>query len=269
MKILTSESGKIISFGEHVFKAGTSVIVDTDEMTIAEISNLMENNEMVMTAKKKADIISQLEGQLAVTYTEVSEMSDTEKFEKIVVDGFASEMSDNDIKRQLFNADCDFDEINKTFNAIVKDKALRLSPKDRTELANVFLEGYIPEDVESHLAKVSALQDHLNCTSTQAGASMRKWAKANEIELPKAPKTPKRVPGFAGNVKIVADWALANPDCTREQLDKFAEDHVPATKTGQANWSGHANTVWNAILFAKSMYGVEEATESFEDEEVA
>jgi len=268
MFLLTESTGKIIKFGADLVSNGETNAVDLDMATVKEIVLLAEVNGIEIKAKKKVEIISEIADWSAKNILENTEMSEEQKFEQIVVDGFAAEKSDNDIMREMFDAGCDFGDIKAVFNAAIKAKGLRLNAKDRAVKTTEFLDGYMPDinDVSSHLAKVTALQDFLKVTSTLAGASMRKWAKDNEITLPKAKAEPKRAPGFAGNTKIVADWALANPNCSKEELDDYAKANVPKTTSGKEAWSGHANIVWSAILFAKEMYApaVEEVTEETE-----
>jgi len=271
MKILSTETQKIIAFGEFARATNSGeIVLDTEDMTVKQILEIAAVNEVVISAKKKADIIAQLNDHLVEHNTEVNTMSESEKLEGIVVAGFEAELSDNDIKKEMFEAGCDFGDINKTFNAIVADKTLRLSPKDRNTKAAEFLEGYVPGTVEEHLGKVAALEDFLGCKTTQAGASMRAWAKANEVELPKAPKASKVDPGFRGNQKVIADYALANRDVTLEQLITFAAENIEATKGGKDNSRGYAVSVYNAIIFARSWAGEgETATEEVEMEEAA
>jgi len=191
-----------------------------------------------------------------------------EQIINIIVEGFANEKTDNDIKKEMFmTEEIDFGDINKTFLQVIAEKGLRLSSKDRTTKTNEFLEGYEPDGVENHLAKISALQDHLNCATTMAGAAMRKWAKTNEIDLPKAPKESAVEPGFRGNIKTVADFAIANKDCTLEDLVKFASESVPNTKTGKDNSRAYAIGIWNAVLFAHKYNA--EVVEEVELEEAA
>ena len=269
MKILTTESGKIISFGEFAFATGDNTVIEVnEETTIAVIKQLGEINDIKLTAKNKDGLISQLHDQLVENYEEVTTMTDAQNYENIVVAGFEAEKSDNDIKKELFEAGCDFSDINKVFNQVVADKGLRLSPKDRNAKAAEFLEGYEPTDVESHLAKLSALEDHLGVKSTQAGAAMRAWAKANDIELPKAPKKPKAAPGFRGKMKILADWMLENKDATLEQLQAYAAEAIEPSKEGKDNSAGYATAMWNSVIFAKA-YAGEEVVEEMEDEEAA
>ena len=266
MKILTTEGGKIISYGQFVFATGENEVVDVnEEMTIATIKDIAKLNGCSITAKKKDDVISQLQTYLNENYHEVTEMTDEQKFENIVVEGFEKEMSDNDIKKALFTAGCEFGDINKVFNKAVQDKGLRLSPKDRNEKAAEFLEGYVPTDVETHLAKLSALQDHLSIASTQAGAAMRAWAKVNEIELPKAP-TVKTAPGYRGKKKILADWMIENKEATFDQLCAYASEAIEKTKEGKDASRNYAVDVWNAVIFAKSYAGIEEVEDESETE---
>lgn len=266
MKVLITDSNKVVAFGEFVHAQAGQTIVDTDELTVKQILELAAANKTTIAAKKKADIVDKLKGFLAEHNTEVTEMSDAQKFEEVVVSGFAEKLSDDDISENLYKAGCPFKDIDKTLKQIIADKGLRLSPKERNAKAAEFLEGYQPDatDVESHLAKVSALQDFLDCSTTQAGASMRKWAKDNDITLPKvvAKAKSKLEPGFRGNIKIVADWALAQDYVpTLEQLVAYASANIPPTKGGKVNSSGYALTVANAIIFANALYGVSDEAE--------
>ena len=275
MKILITGSNKIASFGTFVFpKTGSDEsIFDTDDVAIKQILALASTNGIEITAKKKADILIQLNDHLVKNNTEVNTMSDTQKFEDIIVAGFEAETSDNEMFKQLFQAGCEYTDLKTTFTSIVEAKGLRLSPKDRAVKTTEFLEGYTPDatDVESHLAKVSALQDHLGCATTQAGASMRKWAKDNDITLPKVPKktAPKMAPGFRGNQKIVADHALANKDITFDELVAFAAENVEKTSTGKDNSRAYAIGVWNAVIFAKAYASETVAEVEVELEEAA
>lgn len=267
MKILITETNQVVAFGQFVHAEKGQTIVDTDELTVANIKEIATANGAKITAKKKAEIVSQLNDHMVENNTEVTEMTDIEKYEQIVVDGFANELTDGQITRQLFDAGVEFTEIGKVFKDIVTSKGLRLTPKERNEKASEFLEGYSPDvdDVESHLAKVSALQDHLDCSTTQAGASMRKWAKANDITLPKAPvKSKAKIePGFRGNMKIVTDWILSLETIpTLEEIVKYAADNVPPTKKGNDSSKGCAITAYNAMIFAQAMYSVEEEVET-------
>jgi len=269
MKILISFKKEILAFGEFVFPENkTQEVVELSDLTVSNILDICEIEEIEIKSKKKNDIISEINDYLNNNFTEVNEMSDEQKYEDIVVAGFEAEKSDNDMKKELFEAGCDFGDINKTFNSIITEKALRMSPKDRNTKASEFLEGYVPGTVEEHLAKVAELEDFLGCKTTQAGASMRAWAKANDVELPKAPAVSSVDPGFRGNQKIVADHALANKGITFADLVIFAEANVEKTKGGKDNSRGYAVSIWNSIVFAKSWSGedVEEATEEVTEE---
>lgn len=273
MKILITETNLIVSFGEFVFANKGQTIVDTEELTVANIKEIATKNGATITAKKKADIVAQLNDHMVEHNTEVNTMSDNEKYEKIVVEGIEAGQKDGEIARHLFDAGVEFEDIAKTIKTIANEKGLRLTPKARNIKTAEFLEGYVPDGVENHLGKVAALQDHLKCSTTQAGASMRKWAKDNDVELPKVPKksASKIEPGFRGNIKPIADWALAQEvQPTLEELEAFAKENVPLTKGGHDSSKGHALTIFNAIIFANAMYApVEEEVVDSEMEEAA
>lgn len=271
MKILITESGTILEYGAPFNKGiNSNKIVELEDLTVQELKNICTANNVdgIKSKSTKTDIINKLTNYIVENIKEEKEMSDKEKFIEIIKEGFAAELSDENIKENMYGAGCPFGEIDKTFKQIVKDLGLRLSAKERAIKTSEFLEGYVPEDVNSHLAKLAALQDHLKCTSTQAGAAMRKWAKDNGIELPKAPKKPKTEPGFRGKIKILSDWALQNKDATFEELEAYAKENIPLSKTGKDNSHSYAVTVWNAILFAKA-WASETETEADSEEVVS
>jgi len=273
MKVLITESGAILSYGAPFNKGvNSNKIVELEDLTVQELKNICTANNVdgIKSKSTKADIINKLTDHMVINNTEEKEMSDKEKYIEIIKEGFANELADDNIKENMYGAGCPFGEIDKTFKEIVKDLGLRLTAKERAIKTSEFLEGYVPDadDVNSHLAKLAALQDHLKCTSTQAGAAMRKWAKDNDIELPKVPKKPKTEPGFRGKIKILSDWALENKDVTFDELEAYAKENVPPSKTGKDNSHSYAVTVWNAILFAKAWAGETDSEEVVSEDEV-
>jgi len=273
MKIQINTQKKIVAYGDFVWTSPVSTdIIVTDEEPMKTLQEIAKNTGLEVKGKKKADFISNLIAELAkTTITEVTQMTDTQKYLGIIQAGMEDSLDDNQIKEKLYGAGVGFADLNKVFNEIIKENKLRMSPKERNEKAGEFLTGYTPtaEDVEAHLSKVSALQDFLECSTTQAGAAMRAWAKVNDITLPKAPKVTisKRLPGFGGNHKILADFMVANRETTKEELAAFAKANIPLTKGGKENWGGYANDIWNAVYFAKIWSGEIEAPVS-EDEAV-
>ena len=275
MKLLINTQNKIISHGTFVFTNDlSSDIIMTDENSMKDLQDVAKCNGFEVKSKKKIDFVTELTNLLQQSdIMEITQMTDTQKYLETIQAGMESGKNDDEIKEDLYGNGVKIKDLNKIFNQIVKEFKLRLTPKERNDKAAEFLTGYEPTDVESHLAKISALQDFLECSTTQAGAAMRAWAKTEDITLPKAPKESKstRTPGFGGNHKIIADFILANREATREQLNEFAKANVPLTKTGKENWKGYANDIWNAAHFAKIWSGeiVVEVTEEVETEEAA
>jgi len=277
MKLLINTQKKIISHGTFVFTTDlSSDIIMTDENSMKELQDVAKCNGFEIKSKKKIDFVTEFTNLLQQSeIMEITEMTDTEKHLEFIKASLEEGKTDSQIKEGLYGLGVEFDHLGKVLTNIIKEFKLRLTPKERNEKAAEFLTGYQPTDVETHLAKVSALQDFLKCSTTQAGSAMRAWAKVEEIELPKAPKASKstRTPGFGGNHKIIADFILTNREATREQLNEFAKANVPLTKGGKENWKAYANDIWNAVHFAKVWSGeavVESAdSEVEESEEVA
>lgn len=265
MKIVITETSKIVEFGTFSFAKNGNTVIDTEneETTVALWKEFAAINEINVTAKKKADIILQIEAHITEHNTEVTQMSNEQLAIDIISAGFEDEKSDDEMKEKMIISGIPYGIMNKMFRDTVASLGLRISPKDRNEKAFAFLEGYAPdaEDVASHLAKIAQLEKHLECKTTQAGASMRAWAKLNKIELPKAPVI-TTTPGFRGNQKVVADWAIANPTCTFDELVKFASENIAKTKGDKDNSRSYAISIWNAVIFAKAFNNDDVADET-------
>jgi hypothetical protein len=197
-------------------------------------------------------------------------MANMKEITNIVVNGFKEEKSDNVILKEMYDAGVDFDDIKPTFNKILKEKGLRLSNKERKEKTNELMEGTESiADAEEALKIVSMLQEKLNVKTTKAMGSLRVWAKANGVELPKTPKASKaRKAGFGGMNRNILNHILeikANGgDVTKEAALEFChENKIP---------DAYATHAMNVVHFAKQWNGelpVEVETQEEAQEEAA
>lgn len=180
----------------------------------------------------------------------------------VVVKGFADGKTDDEILRDLFETGLGFNELRPVFNDVIKTKELRLSAKDRKAKADEILEGWTPVDAEVVAAKATELAGILKITDAKALNTIKAWAKANSVEMPKVerkPKAPKL--GFGGIVRKVLDHILANRDATREDVTAFCEANEIPVK--------YVSHCLNIVSFAKEWSGdtapSEAASETPED----
>jgi len=174
---------------------------------------------------------------------------------KIIVDGFNPETlkTDDEMLQALFEAGVPFTDLRTVFNDIVKEKGLRLTAKERKLKTEEILEGTTGfADAEELLKVVSKLQDKLKVTSTKAMGSLRTWAKANNIELPKAPRVSKpRKVGFGGHYEKI----LAHVMELREAGKEIDKTSIVAFCHKAGIPEAYSTTALNVVHFAKVWSG--------------
>jgi hypothetical protein len=175
----------------------------------------------------------------------------------IVVNGFKENKSDDAILQELFEqGKVPFTDLRTVFNDIVKEKELRLSSKERKIKTTELMDGAGKiEDADGMLKVVAMLQTKLKVTSTKAMGSLRTWAKANGIELPKAPRVSKpRKVGFGGHYEKILNHILENREADKKAVVEFCH------KAGIPE--AYSTTALNVVHFAKRWNG--EITEEAE-----
>jgi hypothetical protein len=171
---------------------------------------------------------------------------------KIIVDGFAAGESDDMMLQKLYEAGVPFSELRTVFNDVVKEKGLRLTAKERKEKTNELMEGIKISTAEEVLSAVAMLQDKLKVTSTKAMGSLRTYAKANGIELPKAPRAAKpRKVGFSGHYEKILDHIMTLREAGKE-IDKKT---VVAFCHEAGIPEAYSTTALNVVHFAKRWSG--------------
>jgi len=174
----------------------------------------------------------------------MSELEITEEFVAIVKEGFSKEMADDDIIRKLFEVGVEFKSLRPVFNQIIQSEGLRLSAKERKAKIEELLTGWVPGDAETVTAKCDELAEALGVVASKAMPSIRNWAKANEIELPKQERKPThRKAGFGGYIGTVLSHVMENKEITRKEIEEFcASSEIPAK---------YAALINNIVTFAR------------------
>lgn len=165
-----------------------------------------------------------------------------EELVAIVVDN--QDKEDNDILSLLIGASVPFNKAKGLLKKIQEAKGLIFTKEDRDVKAAELLSGFSvsSETTADEVAEqVENLMGELNCKVGIARGYVKAMFDEDEIPMPKAtratagPRAPK-APGFRGDVKIAADFAIANPtpsDTDLEDFKAYMDDNGGSeTKTG-------------------------------------
>lgn len=169
----------------------------------------------------------------------------------IIVNGFKEGKTDDAILQELFEGGIAFGDLRTVFNDIVKEKGLRLTSKERKEKTVELMDGITEiADVDAMEKIVAKLTKELKVASTKAMGSLRTWAKAAGIELPKAPRAAStRKPGFGGNYKKILDFILENRESDKKAVVAFCHDAgIPEAYATQAMNVLYFAKVWNGEI---------------------
>ena len=169
----------------------------------------------------------------------------------IVVNGLKEGKTDDAILQELFEGGIAFGDLRTVFNEIIKEKGLRLNSKERKEKTAEIMEGTkevaTVEDMQKIVAK---LAKELKVADTKAMGSLRTWAKAAGIELPKAPRAAStRKVGFGGHVGKIMDFLLANREAEKKEVVAFCHSaSIPEAYATQAMNVVHFAKVWSGEI---------------------
>jgi len=179
----------------------------------------------------------------------------------IIVNGLKEGKTDDTILQELFEAGIAFGDLRNVFNEVIKDKGLRLTSKERKEKTTELMDGTTEIATVDDMQKiVGKLAKSLKVAETKAMGSLRTWAKAAGIELPKAPRVAKsRKAGFGGHYKNILDFILANREAEKKDVVAFCHDSkIPEAYATQAMNVVHFAKIWNGEIEAE-VEAVEEA----------
>jgi len=169
----------------------------------------------------------------------------------VIVNGFKEGKTDDAILQELFEQGIAFGDLRTVFNDIIKEKGLRLTSKERKEKTVEIMEGVTEiatvEDMQKHVEK---LTKELKVADTKAMGSLRTWAKANGIDLPKAPRAAKtRKAGFSGHYANILGFILENRDADKAAVVAFChENKIPEAYSTQAMNVVHFAKVWSGEI---------------------
>ncbi len=164
-----------------------------------------------------------------------SKMSKLEKVIEIVNAGVEAGKTDEDMLIEIVQSGVKFKEANKLFTQAMEQAGHRISPKERTSQIFAILDDaeFAPEayaDVQAMVATI--VKEVADTSDKQALAGIRKWAKENEVELPKAPKNATgRASGGDMNT-LICNFMVGKAEYSAEEVTEFIRSKKPEVSDG-------------------------------------
>jgi hypothetical protein len=228
------------------------------EFPTATLKEIAEANGFTIPSKlrSKAQQNEFVFGALNELNIAESTMSKLEKVLEIVNAGVEAGKTDDEMRIDIIQSGVTFKEAGKLFAQAMEQSGHRISPKARDEKIAIVLEGeeFNPSTTEELDAMVVKIVSEVSDTSEkQAIASIRKWAKENEIELPKATK---KAAGRASGGSMVAktlEWLLDHKDATEAEVMEFVSGAKEGMKEEQAK--KYVSVAIQALEFARKFQG--------------
>lgn len=242
-----------------------------EKLTVATLKEVAISNKLSVPSKihHKDLVVSLMEHLKTLKLPKVDKMTETQTVEKIVAEGIEAGLTDDEMKVMIVNEGISFKNAGKLFNSVMESQGHRVSAASVAEAAAKLMAGvegdeengiegvapFAPEtsdDVQSMIDKITS--EVKGATEKQAKSAIRKYAKANDITMPKAKSTTSR--GGGGNIQAkVRGWMLENRDCTVELIAAKIKDLKPEITESQLK-KYVANSV-NSLEFAKKWSGEE------------
>lgn len=242
--------------GEFIYDTDQN---ETDQLAVATLIEVAEANGLKISSKaKKADVIEQLSAHLStLKLPEVNKMTDTQIVEKVIEAGVAAGKSDDDMLLEIVNEGVSFKSATKLFKSVMEEKGYRVNAKERAEKIEAILKGedFAPETADEVKEMVDRIVSEVPDTSDkQALAAIRKYAKANEIELPKVKKGGgSGGAGTSGINKKVGEFLLENRDADEAAVQEFIKSIKEDVTDGQLK--KYTTNAMRMLAFAKQWSG--------------
>ena len=156
----------------------------------------------------------------------VDKMTETQKVEQIVDAGIENGSSDDEMLIEVMQAGVSFKNALKLFKQVMERKGLRISTQERNKqiqdrLAEQMFNPESYQEIEDQIRELTEGENKIADTNRkQALGGIRKYCKANSIEIPKAPKKPR------GSFRQRAnEWIAANPLANSADFRAYLEEN--------------------------------------------
>jgi len=170
---------------------------------------------------------------------------------------------DNDILGKLIGAGVPFNKAKGVLDKIMVAQGFRMTKAQLDEKAEEILSAFgVSEDTTADEVndQIDNLVDELGCTVMKARNYIKALFTEAEIAYPKMPKKSSgprapREPGYRGDVKISADFALENPEAVEDDQEAFKtymdEHGGSTTSSGKDKAARWYSSVVDLRIFGK------------------
>lgn len=229
MKVLIAENFKALRKGEFVKASSENAefIFDSDDnkLTKAVLLEIAAKNKIKVGKKDTVDVlVSTISESITLNkkIAEQNKMSDSEAVKKIVDDGVAAGLEDDEMMIQIIQSGIAYKVASKMFAKFMTDGGHRISAKSRKEeVLNILKEAEFEPETYS---EVEEMLEHIckTVSDTEIGQALklvRGYCKEFEIEMPKPEKKPR-----GGLKQQIFDFIAGNPTATEADLKTFIVD---------------------------------------------
>ena len=171
--------------------------------------------------------------------------------------------NDNDILGLLVQAGIPFGDSRKILKKVFEEQGLRLTKDQKEEKVKEVMSRFeVTEEttVEEVSEQIELVAAECEISNAMAKKHVKLAFTEADITMPSVPKTGggtrgPREPGFRGDVKIAADYAMANPEAVENDKEEFKNymDSVgkSTTKSGKDKAGNWYNAVVELRMFGK------------------
>jgi len=213
MKYLLDKNLVVTARGESL--DGDLVFDPDDKNKLAELKAIAKANSIEFTSKTKMSDLAVLV-QETFASLELEEYLDTKG---IVVSGIKAGKTDDAIMLELIEAGVPVRDAWGEFKTALMAAGYLLKPAERNEKLAELLIDFAPESGADITDMIELMKSELpRTTDRQAMGAIRKYAKENDLVLPKV----KKVGGFK---KKLFDWMVNNPTASIDELNGFVVEN--------------------------------------------
>jgi len=144
------------------------------------------------------------------------------------------------IKIEMIGAGASFKNVNKLFNAFMVEDGHIVSKEEKDTILSEVLDGLDLTDTDTFESATAELAERLQVSELSSAASIRQWAKKNDLPFYKKAKAKSKDERSSITADIF-NWIVENPSATEDKLVEFLKE------VGTNNTMKHAS-LYKGIL---------------------
>lgn len=207
---------------------------------MSDVENPFDQEEEI-TAAQEAELEAEMDAEEAD--------DEPDEIEIAFADAMAEDKTEDEIMLAMIEAGATFKNVRSRYNALMVDAGMLDSRAEKQEIVKSTLEGRDLTTEEGFNGAVDALLDSLKGVNNKsAAASIRQYAKKNELEVYKKPKGEGT--GRSGITSQFHDWVVSSLPVSDEDVNAWIEVN------GTPNTKRHAKVYIGQAHLANRAYGL-------------